>query len=176
MRWPIDTQLTVMMAGAMRARPLAAAWAAFALVGMALALPASATPSTFAPIIGSAILCRSHLDNAYFYSYMVATFGPSYKHEGGAYWFKADATLWGASVIDVIISDDTSELVFVGATTEATPEELNDSISSALGFRHIAFGATKFPVREANAGSRIVYFNNKSKIYCAKYKPLPTGR
>ena len=177
MRWPIDTQLTVMMAGAMRARSRAAAWAASALAAMLLpAAPALATPSTFAPIIGSAILCRSHLDNAYFYSYMVAAFGPSYKHEGGAYWFKADATLWGASVIDVIISDDTSELVFVGATTEATPEELDESINGALGFRHIAFGASKFPVREANAGSRIVYFNNKSKIYCAKYKPLPTGR
>lgn len=175
MRWTIGTQLTVMMASAVRALLRAAACLlAVALCGPAP--PALATPSTFAPIIGSAILCRSHLDNAYFYSYLSEAFGPSYKHEGGAYWFKADATLWGASVTDVMVSDDSSELVFVGAVTDSTPEELDEAIRGALGLRHIAFGTSKFPVREANAGSRIVYFNTKSKIYCAKYKPLPTGR
>ncbi len=30
-----------------------------------------------------------------------------------------------------------------------------------------------FPVREAKPASRIVYFDTKSKIYCAKFKPLP---
>jgi hypothetical protein len=28
-------------------------------------------------------------------------------------------------------------------------------------------------VREAKPASRIVYFDTKSKIYCAKFKPLP---
>ncbi|HZV67191.1 MAG TPA: hypothetical protein VFG03_20055, partial [Telluria sp.] len=96
----------------------AAAIAAAALLWTA---PARAAPSTFGPVIGSALLCRSHLDNAYFYSYLSAAFGPSYKHEGGAYWFKADATLWGAPVTDVMVSDDTSELVFLAAVTDSTP-------------------------------------------------------
>ena len=151
----------------------AAAIAAAALLWTA---PARAAPSTFGPVIGSALLCRSHLDNAYFYSYLSAAFGPSYKHEGGAYWFKADATLWGAPVTDVMVSDDTSELVFLAAVTDSTPDELDQAIRAAAGLRHLAADSSAFPVRAAVPGSRIVYFNNKSKIYCAQYKPLPQGR
>src|SRR3954469_14727727 len=99
---------------------LAAAWLC--------ALPAGAAPSTFGPVIGNALLCRSHLDNAYFYSYLTAAFGPSYKHEGGAYWFKADGTLWGAPVSDVMVSDDSSELVFLGAVSDSTPDKLDEAI------------------------------------------------
>ncbi len=69
---------------------------------------AQALPSTFGPVIGSALLCRSQLDNAYFHSYLTTAFGPSYKHEGGAFWFKGDATLWGKQVVDVMVSDDTN--------------------------------------------------------------------
>ena len=80
-----------------------------------------AAPSTFGPVIGSALLCRSHLDNKYFLSYLTSAFGPSYKREGGAYWFKADGLLWGTPVTDILLSDDSSELVFVGAVTDAAP-------------------------------------------------------
>ena len=140
-----------------------------------LGLPASAlsAPSTFGPVIGSAILCRSHLDNAYFHSYLSAAFGPAYKHEGGAYWFKADGTLWGAPVSDIMISDDTSDLVFVGAVTETTPDKLAESIRGAAGVRYDAADASRFPVRASRPGGKIVYFNTRSKIFCAKYKPLP---
>lgn len=137
---------------------------------------AGAAPSTFGPVIGNALLCRSHLDNAYFYSYLSSAFGPSYKHEGGAWWFKADGTLWGATVTDIMVSDDTSELVFVGAVTESTPDKLDEAIRAAVGTRHRPQDASAFPIRESAPGSQIVYFNNKSKIYCAKYKPLPPAR
>jgi hypothetical protein len=137
------------------------------------AAAAGAAPSTFGPVIGSALLCRSHLDNAYFQSYLSTAFGPSYKHEGGAYWFKADGNLWGTQVTDIILSDDSSELVFVGAVTEATPDKLDEAIRSIAGVRHKATDASAYPVRESVPGSRIVYFKTKSKIYCAKYKPLP---
>lgn len=139
-------------------------------------LTAQAAPSTFGPVIGSAILCRSHLDNAYFYNYLQTAFGPSYKHEGGAYWFKADGMLWGAQVSDVIVSDDANELVFVGAVTDTTPDKLEEAIRGSVGIRHDPKDASKFPVRESSPGSKIVYFKTKSKIYCAKYKPLPPGR
>jgi hypothetical protein len=148
--------------------------AAFAGALLGLAAPvAGAAPSTFGPVIGNALLCRSHLDNAYFYSYLSSAFGPSYKHEGGAWWFKADGTLWGATVTDIMVSDDTSELVFVGAVTDTTPAKLDDAIRAAVGMRHRPQDGSAFPVRESAPGSRIVYFNDKSKIYCAKYKPLP---
>jgi len=157
-------------AGARRLR--AVALAASCLIPAA----ATAAPSTFGPVIGSAILCRSHLDNAYFHSYLSSAFGPSYKHEGGAYWFKADGTLWGAPVTEVMVSDDTSELVFVGAVAETTPDKLDEAIRGAAGVRHRPADSSAFPVRQSVPGSKIVYFNAKSKIYCAKYKPLPAAR
>jgi hypothetical protein len=137
---------------------------------------AEAAPSTFGPVIGNALLCRSHLDNAYFYSYLSSAFGPSYKHEGGAWWFKADASLWGAQVSDVIVSDDTSELVFIGAVALGAPDKLDEAIRAAVGLRHRALDGSTYPVRESAPGSQIVYFKDNSKIFCAKYKPLPPAR
>ncbi|MGZ8289327.1 MAG: hypothetical protein ACXW2U_07400 [Telluria sp.] len=137
---------------------------------------AAAAPSTFSPVIGSALLCRSHLDNAYFHSYLTAAFGPSYKREGGAYWFKASGTLWGTPVSDILVSDDTSELVFVGAVAETTPDKLEQAVRSASGVRHKPADSSAFPVRQSVPGSKIVHFNDKSKIYCARYKPLPAAR
>ena len=148
-----------------------------AIAGLSLAsMLAQAAPSTFGPVIGSAVLCRSHLDNAYFYAYLSTAFGPSYKHEGGAYWFKADGNLWGAPVTDVMLSDDSSDIVFVGAVSEVAPDKLDAAIRAAVGVRHDAADATQYPVRQSRPGSKIVYFKEKSKIYCAKYKPLPTLR
>ena len=137
---------------------------------------AAAAPSTFGPVIGSAILCRSHLDNAYFYDYLSTAFGPSYKHEGGAYWFKADGNLWGTPVTDIMVSDDSSDIVFVGAVTESAPEELDKAIRAAAGVRHDPAASIGIGVRQSRPGSRIVHFKAKSKIYCARYKPLPILR
>ena len=157
-------------------QPMSHQAGALSLLLCMLALPAWSAPSTFGPVIGSALLCRSHLDNDYFQTYLTTAFGPSYKHEGGAYWFKADGTLWGAPVTDIMVSDDTSELVFVGAVADMAPDKLEQSIRSEVGVRHTAADASRFPVRESRPGSRIIYFKDKSKIYCAKYKPLPVAR
>ena len=154
----------------MSARRIAAATGAvlvFACAG------ASALPSTFEPTVGSALLCRSQLDNAYFHAYLSKAFGPAYKHEQGAYWFKLDATLWGQPVKEVMVSDDTSELVFVAAVTDSKPEELAEAIRKGAGIRHRAADASAYPLRVSNPGSVIAYQNSKSKIYCARYKHLP---
>ncbi len=134
---------------------------------------AQAAPSTFGTIFGNALLCIDQVERAYFHEYLSASFGPAYKREGGADWFRVDARLWGVEVTEAIVSDDSSDLVFVGAVLEATPEELDVAIASAAGVRHIAVDQSAFPVRQARPGSKIVYFNTKSKIYCARYKPLP---
>ncbi len=152
-----------------------ARWAMACCAMLGTGAPARAAPSTFGPVIGSAILCRSHLDNAYFYTYLSAAFGPAYKREGGAWWFKADGTLWGAPVTDIILSDDTNELVFVGAVTESAPDKLEEAVRAAAGVGHAVMDGSRYPVRESVPGSRIVHFNAKSKIYCAKYKPLPVS-
>jgi hypothetical protein len=148
---------------------------AWALAGAAPAQ--AAVPSTFAPVIGSALLCRSHLDNRVFQQYLTKAFGPSYKHEGGAFWFRApDAKLWGAEVTDVLISDDSSPLVFIAAVTNASADKLEQAVRGAVGVRHRAIDRSATPVRESSPGSKIVFFNTRSKIFCAKYKPLPLGR
>ena len=149
------------------------AWLTLAL---GVAGPASAAPSTFTTVIGNAILCRSHLDNHYFYDYLTTAFGPAYKHEGGAWWFKADGTLWGMSVSDIIVSDDSSALTFVGAVAEATPDSLGDAVLAAVGLRHVKVDNSQFPAMAGNLGSKIVFFNTRSKIYCAKFKQLAPSR
>ena len=147
------------------------------LAGMAcVGTNAVAAPSTFGPVIGSALLCRSHLDNAYFHAYLTQAFGPAYKREGGAYWFKAEATLWGAQVNEVMVSDDTSNLVFVAAVIDNKPEELEKSVRDGAGIAYRPVDASRHPLRKSNPGSTIAYANHKSKIYCAKFKPQPPGR
>jgi hypothetical protein len=149
------------------------------LVGVVLALAAGcaaaqSVPTTFGTIVGNGLLCRDQTDNIYFYNYLLKHFGAAYKHDGGAYWFKTDgATLWGTPISEVMVSDDTSTYIFVGAVAEATPEDLEKAIIAQVGIRYTRIDTSAFPVREAKPASRIVYFDTKSKIYCAKYKPLP---
>ena len=145
------------------------------LAGLASA-GAMGAPSTFGPVIGSALLCRSHLDNAYFHAYLTQAFGPAYKREGGAYWFKAEATLWGAEVHEVMVSDDSSNLVFVAAIINVKPEELEKSVRAQAGIAFNVADASRHPLRKSNPGSTIAYARDKSKIYCAKFKPQPPGR
>jgi len=130
-----------------------------------------AAPSTFGPVIGSALLCRSQLDNAYFHAYLTEFFGPAYKREGGAYWFRTEASLWGAKVQEVMVSDDTSAVVFVAAILEAKPDELEKSVRAAAGTPFRAVDGSRYPLRKSIPGSTIAYANDKSKIYCAKFKP-----
>jgi hypothetical protein len=144
------------------------------LAGLVLACAATgagAAPSTFGPVIGSALLCRSQLDNAYFHAYLTEFFGPAYKREGGAYWFRTEASLWGSKVEQVMVSDDTSAVVFVAAILEAKPDELEKSVRAAAGTPFRAADGSRYPLRKSIPGSTIAYANDKSKIYCAKFKP-----
>ena len=152
------------------------AGAAAAMLLCLCAAPASSyaqsAPSTFSQVIGSALLCRSELDSAFFYGWMVQHFGKPYKQEGGAHWFKVEANLWGAQVNEVMVSDDSSEVVFLAAVIDAAPDKLDEMIRLQAGPRHRPQDASKYPLRESQPGSQIVYFKEKSKIYCIRYKPL----
>jgi hypothetical protein len=142
--------------------------------GVASAQTQDKQPSTFGPVIGSALLCRDEIDNKYFYSWLTTHFGAPYKHEGGAFWFRTgEATLWGAPVTEVMVGDDTSELSFLAAVAEVPPDQLEQAIRGAAGVRHLAADASSYPLRISAPGSTIAYYNNKSKIYCAKFKSLP---
>jgi hypothetical protein len=134
---------------------------------------ALAAPSTFGDTFGSALLCHDRIDNGYFYDYLTASFGPAYKQENGAYWFRAEASLWGTEVSEAMVSDNSSGLAFVGAVFEVAPDVLAEAIAAAAGVRHVPLDQSAFPVRQAIAGSKIVYFNTKSKLYCAKFESPP---
>jgi hypothetical protein len=134
----------------------------------------AAAPTTFGAVIGGGLLCRDETTNRYYYDYMVRFFGPPYKREGGAWWFRTqDAMLWGTEVSEVVVSDDSWPMVFVGAVVEVTPEQLEEAIIAQVGLRYAKIDSSRYPVRQAKPGSRIVYFDRKAKIYCAKFKPLP---
>jgi len=149
----------------------------FAAAGAACAQAQDKQPSTFGPVIGGALLCHDQIDNKYFHAWLSTHFGAPYKHEGGAYWFRTgEATLWGAPVTEVMVSDDTSELAFLAAVAEVPPDELEQSIRRASGVPYPAADASPYPLRISAPGSTIAYYNTKSKIYCAKFKPLPPRR
>lgn len=140
----------------------------------ASSLAQAAPPSHFGDVLGNGLLCRDQTSNRYFFDYLSQYFGPPYKREGGAYWFRTnDAILWGFPVLEVIISDESYPYSFVGAVADTTPEELEKAILRQDGLAYAKIDASRYPVREAKPGSRIVYFNTRSKIYCAKFKPLP---
>jgi hypothetical protein len=145
--------------------------------GLASAQAQDKQPSTFGPVIRSALLCRDQDDHTPLHSSLATHVRAPYKHEGGAYWFRTgEATLWGTPVTEVMVSDDSSETVFVAAVAEVPPDQLEQAIRSAAGVRHPAADASPYPLRISAPGSTIAYYNNKSKIYCAKFKPLPQGR
>jgi hypothetical protein len=151
-----------------------ARWARCAVAALlACSSLARAAPSTFGDVIGNAVLCLDHIDNKYFYDYLSASFGQAYKHEGGGYWFKTDGNLWGAPIIDVIVSDDTSPLTFLVAVANQSAEDLEKAIGSAVGLHYTKLDTSLYPVRQSSPGSKIIYYDNRSKVFCAKYKPLP---
>lgn len=128
-------------------------------------------PSTFGTTIGSGLLCVDQIDPFYYWSYMNQFFGPPYKREGGAYWFKVTATLWGATITDVLVSDGDNQQVFLAASFKDSPAKLADAISASTGIRHVNEESFKFSPLRSSVGSKIIYFDKNSKIYCAKYNP-----
>lgn len=148
--------------------------AAGLLAASAFSAAQAAPPTHFGVVLGNGLLCRDQTSNRYYFDYLSQYFGQPYKREGGAYWFRTnDAMLWGFSVLEVIISDESYPYRFVGAVTDTTPEELEKAIQRQDGLTYAKFDTSRYPVRESKPGSRIVYFNTRSKIYCAKFKPLP---
>ncbi|UGQ47510.1 hypothetical protein [Massilia endophytica] len=144
-------------------------------IALAACTAAQAAPSTFGTVVGNGLLCRDQISNAFFYDYLKSYFGDPYKREGGAWWFRApDLQLWGMDVVELMVSDESYPYSFVGAVVDAAPDKLEEAIRQHEGLRFAQIGGSAaYPVREGNGGSRIVYVNNRSKIYCAKFKSMP---
>jgi hypothetical protein len=144
----------------------------FACMGCCMPIQAAVVPSSFGTVIGHALLCLNRMDAGYFYTYLKDAFGQPYKHDGGAYWFKTGSTLWDTPIDEIMVSDGLSGHTFIGAVANVTAEKLEAAIGTAMGIRHSPIDSTSFPMRQSPAGSTIVYFNKKSKIYCASSQYL----
>lgn len=132
-----------------------------------------AAPSTFSTTIGPALLCLDQIDPLYFWSYLNRYFGPPYKKEGGAYWFKTPTTLWGAPVSDVLVSDGSGRVLFLAAAFSNTkPDALSSAIYGMTGIGYRKSEPVQYSPLSSSMGSNIVYFGQTSKVYCAKYNPL----
>ncbi len=148
------------------------------LAGAVAAAPAAqaAPQPSFGIEVGNALLCLNQLNSKYFYDYLMAAFGPPYKTEGGAYWFKAtNVSLWGMQATDFLVNDSNSQADFIGAYFNTTPVKLTDAIKGALGIRFTPEDDSAYPVRQSQAGSKIVYNDTNAKMYCAKSKFLVPG-
>ena len=92
------------------------------------AVVSAATPSHFGTTVGHTLLCLNTLDEIWFYDYLNSAFGKPYKHEAGAFWFKANASLWGLPVIDMLVSDRGGNYTFLAAVIDATPQRLEEAV------------------------------------------------
>lgn len=133
-----------------------------------------AAPSHFAPTIGHAVLCLSQVEPGYHYNYLLQHFGPPYKQEGGAYWFRTPAAFWTVPITEVFVSDQGSTHQFVGALSSLPPDQLATQLTEG------AKAGTRFWKRDPQdpystyislTGSIIAFQGTQSKIYCAGYRP-----
>jgi hypothetical protein len=144
--------------------------AALLLFILAGPLQVSAQPSTFSPTIGAAITCLDHLEPGYYYNYLVKHFGPPYKQEGGAYWFKTKAQLWTIPVSEVFVSEHYQGYYFIGVVSDLPPDKLTEALTKdAIG------GVTYFKAIPdwqhspyfARAGGEVVWHEGKKgKAFC----------
>ena len=134
--------------------------------------PALAVPSTFSTTIGTALLCLAQIDPFYFWSYLNEFFGPPYKNEGGAFWFKVQTTLWGAPISDVMVSDGSGRVIFLAAAfTNTKPEALSSAIFGDTGIGYTNSEPIQYSPMMSNLGSKIIYFKQDAKIFCSKHNP-----
>lgn len=138
-----------------------------------LPLPAQAAggalPSTFGSTVGSALLCKDHIDPYYFWSYLNQFVGAPYKTEGGAYWFKVQGSLWGAEITDVLVSDGKGQQIFLAAHFKGAPSKLAEAIAATAGVSYVKEDVTPYSPLKSSLGGKIVFVGSNSNIYCKQY-------
>lgn len=145
----------------------AIALAAFTLAVIAPDARALGAKTDFSVTIGPAVLCRDKLEMKYLYDYLSASFGPAYKQEQGAYWFRTKTQLFGKDLVEVFVSDQSSEWEFVGAVFKIKPEELAKAVQTAAGpiFVKTTSGYQYSPYH-AQAMSEIMWQDKNAKLLC----------
>ncbi|HEX8955562.1 MAG TPA: hypothetical protein VF798_04775 [Burkholderiaceae bacterium] len=157
------------------------------LTATALALlaqpPAHAVPRTdFGVTIGPAVLCRDKMDMKFDYDYLKGSFGQPYKHEQGAYWFRTRTQLFGKDLIEVFVSDQSTDWEFVGAVFKAKPDALAKAMPSEVGPLYVKTAAGyQYSPYATQSLSEIMWQNNNAKLLCRHHvassnQPIPDHR
>lgn len=141
------------------------------LLGMWAIAPAIAAPTTFEPVIGSALLCQDQIDPAYFKDYLVRFYKNPYKTEGEAHWFKPDPEqkLYDMVLTDIFVSVEDSRYVFLGVVFR---ENLAAARKKMLDLKGIAFlpFSGEAVLRSAQGSFLIEYDKTQTKLYCVKHR------
>lgn len=143
--------------------------ACFTLMG--LASPASASPTTFDPVIAAAILCGDQINPAYFKDYLIRFYKNPYKTEGEAYWFKPDPEqkIYDMVMTDIFVSTEDSRYAFIGVVLRETLENARKKMQDIRGVAFLPFSGDNV-LRSANGSFLIDYSNGQSKLYCVKHR------
>lgn len=124
----------------------------------------------FGVTIGPAILCRNTLNMKFFYDYLTASFGPSYKRDQGAYWFKSKAQLFGKEVKEIFVSDQASDWVFVGAVFNTKPDDLAKAVQTAIGPIYVkSETGYQYSPYQSQGTSEIMWQKKDAKLLCRRY-------
>ena len=142
---------------------------AVALATCAACCYAAGPKPDFSVTIGPAILCRDKLDMKFFYDYLTASFGPSYKQEQGAYWFRTKTQLFGKDIKEIFISDQSSDWIFVGAIFNAKPDDLAQAVQASAGtvFAKSA-NSYRYSPYQSQGTSEIMWQANDAKLLCRR--------
>lgn len=138
---------------------------------MIFSLSASAEPSHFSDVIGSALLCRDQISSVYFSDYMTQFFGKSEFNSGGASWWKVNGKLFNSKLEYIFVGENND---FIGATFADAPDKLIEKIKSATGMSYQPDGADKWVTPTYGV---IIKYNDitaPSKMFCNGSLTIPS--
>jgi hypothetical protein len=130
-----------------------------------------AAPTTFEPVIGSALQCNDHIDPVYFKDYLIRFYKNPYKTEGEAYWFKPDPAqrLYGLELLDIYVSTESSRYAFLGVIFKEKLDTAKKKMQEVRGISYLPFSGDTV-LRSAQGSFLIEYDNTKTKLFCVKYR------
>lgn len=136
-------------------------------------MPASlfAAPTTFEPVIGSALLCNDQIDPVYFKDYLIRFYKYPYKTEGEAYWFKPDPAqrLYDLELTDIYVSTESSRYAFLGVIFKEKLDIAKKKMLEIRGISYLPFSGDAV-LRSAQGSFLIEYDKTKTKLYCVKHR------
>ena len=130
-----------------------------------------AAPTTFEPVIGSALLCNDQIDPIYFKDYLIRFFKNPYKTEGEAYWFKPEPSqkLYDLELADIYVSTESSRYAFLGVVFKEKLDAAKKKMLEIRGVGYLPFSGDTV-LRSAQGSFLIEYDKTKTKLYCVKHK------